>query len=81
MGLVLAAVAFYLGDTLVLHFRQQQTATVKVRRMYAILLKGNKIDYEPAGTEMDTCVNSALPHMGYPPCWYLQSHRDKQIDM
>ncbi len=27
------------------------------------------------------CVNSWFAHMGYIPCWYLNRHSTKRIDM
>lgn len=54
---------------------------VTVNILYVIHVKGGKIQYEPGNQETDTCVHSLLPHLGYVPCWYLNRHTDKRIEL
>jgi hypothetical protein len=54
---------------------------VKVERLYAVTLKSRKTSYMKAEPAMETCVESPVPHFGYPPCWYLRRHTRQQINM
>jgi hypothetical protein len=58
-----------------------QFGQVTVNTLYVIHVKGGKIQYEPGQQEVDTCVHSLFPHMGYNPCWYVVRHTDKLIDI
>jgi hypothetical protein len=43
--------------------------------LLAIPQKGNKVEYAldaQSPMESETCVHSLFPHLGYPPCWYVQ---------
>jgi len=75
----------YAGDYLSLRYRiphhREQFGKVTVRSYYAIEKKANKIEFDYAGTEDDTCVHSIFPHFGYSPCWYLSRHTEKRIDL
>jgi hypothetical protein len=55
--------------------------TVKVERYYAIPQKDGKTEFVFAEPETQACVQSLLPHLGYRPCWYVNRHRRKRIDM
>ena len=55
--------------------------SVKVQRMYAIPHKDGRQEFAFAEPEMDTCVHSLFPHLGYPPCWYLKRTTEKPISM
>ena len=84
---LLLAVFLYLGDYLILRFRiwrnLQPHGTVTVQITYAISEKStpgiNKTEYSSAGPQDQTCVNSLFPHQGYPSCWYLRRHPERQI--
>jgi hypothetical protein len=53
-------------------------------RLYAIAVKGGKVDYEldeqnPEQTWI--CTHSLFPHAGYSPCWYLKPKSRQPIPM
>lgn len=75
---VLMVVAF-LADSAALHFSRMPTATVTIKRYYAVGLKNGKTEMYYADPETQTCVNSIFPHMGDSPCWYLRKHNIKEI--
>ncbi len=49
--------------------------------LYVIHVKGGEIHYEPGPPQTDTCVHSLFPHFGDMPCWYVQRHPDKLIEI
>ena len=55
--------------------------TVKIKRYYAIPQKDGKTEFVFAAPENQACVQSLLPHLGYNPCWYVNRHNRKRIDM
>jgi hypothetical protein len=82
--IVLLAIAF-LADYAVLRFRvatnRSPTATVTVRPVYAVPHKNRSTEFLLGDPREQTCVNSLFPHMGDAPCWYLQNHKEQQINM
>lgn len=85
LAAIFALCALYLGDCLSARFRiphnRNPFGSVQVERYYAVRLKDNKIEYMRADPETDTCVYSIFPQLGYTPCWYLNRHKRKQIDI
>jgi hypothetical protein len=71
--------ALYLGDAFSLRLVNSPYGTVRVRRYYAMPLKGGKTEYGDAGVENDTCVHAAFPHSGFAPCWYTSRHKEKWV--
>jgi hypothetical protein len=55
--------------------------TVKVEPYYAIPQKDGKTEFVFATPESQACVQSMLPHLGYSPCWYVNRHKRKRINM
>jgi hypothetical protein len=58
--------------------------TFTAPRLYAIAVKGGKVDYEldeqnPQQTW--TCAHSLFPHAGYLPCWYVKPKSRQPIPM
>jgi len=83
-GLVLLLGFVYAVDYLSLHYqipRRAQLGTVSVREMYEIHEKNNKTEYQFPPAQDQNCVNSLFPHFGYSPCWYLERHSQKRIDI
>jgi hypothetical protein len=73
---------FYLGDYAFLRARLPGAMeTVTVQPFYAVPQKDGKTEFMMLDPEDDPCVDSILPHMGDPPCWYLKKHTQKRIDM
>jgi hypothetical protein len=79
--LLAAVVLLYGGDFVFLRLRSQPTGQVEVHQFYAVRLKGKKVEYMPLDDANETCSHSLFPQMGYPPCWYVQRHRIRQIDV
>lgn len=84
--LAAAAIAVWTGDLLSVRYgfpgHRSTYGSVTVRRTYAVPEKNmKKEDYFFLDPEAQTCVNSLFPHFGYPPCWYLERHRDQQVQM
>ena len=79
--LVLIPGVFYVGDYAVFRFRGSPVTTVQIRQFYAIPIKGNKVNYMPAETTTEQCTASVLPHVDSRPCWYVNRHKLRQIDM
>ncbi|SPE40503.1 conserved exported hypothetical protein [Candidatus Sulfopaludibacter sp. SbA3] len=79
LTLALALAAFYAADYLVA--RKQPLGSVNVQPYYAIPQKDGKTEFMMLDPEVDSCVSSVLPHLGLPPCWYLNRRKQKRIDM
>ena len=75
----------YLGDYISVRFRIPRSrdpySVVSVRRYYAVTKKNGKPDFYFNPPEEQVCVRSLFPHLGYPPCWYLNRNRVQRIDM
>lgn len=79
--LLAAIVLLYGGDFLQLRLRSQPTSQVEVHQYYAVRLKGKKVEYMPLDNSNEACTHSLFPQMGHLPCWYLEGHRIRQIDV
>lgn len=76
---LLGLCAAYLIDALAVHFMAQPYGTVRVRRYYAMPLKGGKTEFGDAGFENDSCVHALFAHGGFAPCWYASRQTEKWI--
>ncbi len=83
--LVLLAAITYAGDYLSVRYRiprnRDPYGEVTITSMYAIHEKNGKIEYQFAAPETQVCVHSLFPHLGYSPCWYLNRHTEKRIEI
>lgn len=80
VGLILSVLAFYAGDFAVA--KSRPLGSVVVQPYYAIHQKNGKIEFDyGVPPETQNCVASALPHFGYTPCWYLNGHRSRKIEI
>lgn len=74
----------YFGESISVRYRipasRDPLGTVQISKLYAVPQKGGKTEYEPGESETQTCVHSIFPHLGYSPCWYLNRHRNQEID-
>ena len=78
-GTILASCVLYGGDYLAA--RHATLGSVKVERYYAIPQKDGKTEFVFAAPASQACVQSLLPHLGYSPCWWVNRHKRKRIDM
>ncbi len=80
VGLILSVLAFYAGDYAVA--KSRPLGSVQVQPYYAIHQKNGKTEFDyGVPPEMQGCVASALPHFGYVPCWYLNGHKSRKIEI
>jgi len=84
-ALVLLALFVYAGDYVSVRFKipkgRDPFSTVTIQPMYAIHEKNGKTEYDYAQPETQVCVHSLFPHFGYSPCWYVNRHTEKRIDI
>jgi hypothetical protein len=81
---ILLGVVAVLGTLYVCDFvsaRMQPLGTVEIRRYYAVGLKNNRTEYMFDSSANQECVRSFLPQMGRKPCWYLERHKVRMIDV
>lgn len=83
--LVIFFVLVYAGDYLSVRYRiphqREPFGSVAIQPYYAIHEKNGKTEYDFAPPETQPCVRSLFPHFGYSPCWYVQRHTEKRIDI
>ena len=85
IAVVLGSAVIYVIDYAVLRVRittnHNPFGTVTVRPYYAVPQKNHKTEFLFDDPQAETCVHSLFPHAGDSPCWYLNSHREKRIDL
>ncbi len=82
LATIAAAVLLYAGDNIVLHLRLPNSlSTMTVHPYYAVKQRSGKFDFYMLDPRDQACVQSLLPHMGDPPCWYLKRHTQQRIEM
>jgi hypothetical protein len=77
LGLLAAVLALYLGDAAAFAVRKQRGTAYRVIEVNQFLttpLKGNKEEYDVAGSESVTCARTIFPQPGLPACWWLERH-------
>jgi hypothetical protein len=81
VGLIFVCAVFYGVDYAAA--KNRPLGSVLVQPYYAVHQKNGKIefDYSTLPPEQQSCVASALPHLGMPPCWYLNGHKQKKIEI
>jgi hypothetical protein len=81
---LLAAVLIYACDFASLRYRipnnRAQFGSVVVTRTWVIPMKDGKTQYSFDPPAPQECVNALFPHLGDPPCWYLQRHSKQQVN-
>jgi len=82
---VLLALLMYAGDYLAVRYRiprgRDPFSSVTIQPYYAIHEKNGRTEYDYARPETQVCVHSLFPHFGYSPCWYVNRHTEKRIDI
>jgi len=84
LGAILFAAALYAGDYLSVRFRipnREPLGSVQVEKSYAVKQKNGKLEYYFDPPEPEECVRSLFPHFGDRPCWYVERHKKKRVDM
>jgi hypothetical protein len=84
-GGVILALLTYAGDYLSVRYKipkgRDPFSTVTIQPYYVIHEKSGKTEYDFADPQNQVCVRSLFPHFGYTPCWYLNRHTEKRIDI
>ncbi len=60
---------------------RQALGSVQVEQYFAVKQKDGKLEYYFDQAQPEECVNSLFPHFGDRPCWYVQRHKKKRVDM
>jgi hypothetical protein len=84
-AVVILALLTYVGDYLSVRYRipkgHDAFSNVTIQPYYAIHEKNGRTEYDYAQPQIQVCVHSIFPHFGYTPCWYVNRHTDKRIDI
>jgi hypothetical protein len=82
---VILTLLTYAGDYLLVRYKipngRDPFSTVTIQPYYAIHEKNGRTEYDYAQPQTQVCVRSIFPHFGYTPCWYVNRHTDKRIDI
>jgi hypothetical protein len=81
LGISVFAAILYVCDDLYARFRRDPFASVHVDRVLAVREKFNKITYERTSPVTERCVYALFPHFGSNPCWYVQRHTMRFINV
>jgi hypothetical protein len=77
LSLLAGVLALYLGDAAVFAVRKRHGTAYRVIEVNQFLttpLKGNKEEFDVAGSESVTCARTIFPQPGVPACWWLARH-------
>jgi len=81
---LLAGALVYVCDYISLRYRipnsRAQFGSVVVQVTWVIPMKGGKTQYSFDPPAPQECVNSLFPHLGDSPCWYLNRHKQQQVN-
>ncbi|MBV9268768.1 MAG: hypothetical protein JO061_21550 [Acidobacteriaceae bacterium] len=84
VGVAIFVASLYAGDYLSLKLqipRRAQFGTVHVQPYLAVPRKDGKTEFMLQDPVDQPCVHSLFPHFGDPPCWYVQRHRSRRINL
>jgi hypothetical protein len=82
---VILLVVLYIGDYLSVRIRMSGSnsagalGSIQIRRYWEIPSKSGKFEYSFDPPQMQTCVHSLFPHLGYTPCWYLNRNKLQRV--
>jgi len=78
LAAVIALCAVYVCDYAVLRIRMSRggsyAALGSVTVVYGAALKDGRATLFTDQPQLQTCVHSIFPHLGYSPCWYASKH-------
>ena len=81
---LLAGALVYVCDYVSLRYRipnnRAQFGSVVVQVTWVIPMKDGKTQYAFDPPAPQECVNSLFPHSGDRPCWYLNRHKQQQVN-
>ena len=79
-ALVILVSILYVGDFIAVKLRRDPVSVVQINKIYAVPQKGGKTEFDTGEPESQTCVNAIFSHLGYSPCWYVNRHRNQQVN-
>jgi hypothetical protein len=79
-AIVVLVCILYAGDLISVKLRRDPLSIVQINKIYAVPQKGGKTEFDAGDPESQTCVNAVFPHLGYSPCWYVNRHRNQQVN-
>ena len=79
-AIVILVCILWVGDLIAVKLRRDPLSVVQINKIYAIPQKGGKTEFDAGDPESQTCVNSIFSHLGYSPCWYVNRHRNQQVN-
>jgi hypothetical protein len=84
-AVILLVGLIYVGDYLSVRYRipkgRDPFSTVTMQPYYAIHEKNGRTEYDFGRPQIQMCVRSLFPHLGYSPCWYVNRHTQQRIDI
>ena len=78
LGLLIAALLLYLGDAVSFQVKVKRGTAyrvIEVDQFLATPLKGQKVEFDVAGSEQVTCARSIFPQAGGAACWWVERHK------
>jgi hypothetical protein len=60
---------------------RQLYSQIEVENYDAVKLKSGRTEFYFDQPQVETCVNSLLPHQGLHPCWYTRRHALNRNDI
>ena len=79
-AIVISICILYAADFISIELRHDPLSVVQINKIYAVPQKGGKTEFDAGEPVPETCVNSIFPHQGYSPCWYVNRHRNQQVN-
>ena len=80
IGAIVSLAAVYLGDYAVA--RNKPLGSVQIQPYYAIHEKNGKTEFDySAPPEIQSCIASLFPHLDHAPCWYVNKHKTRKIEI
>jgi hypothetical protein len=80
-ALIVLGILIYRGDYAMLRMKHDPYGSITVHQYYAVKLKNKQTEFMFQPPAPQECVNSAFPHSGDLPCWYLKNHTRQRIDI
>jgi hypothetical protein len=83
LGAVVLVATLYVSDDLFVRYRVAHRGTQDpleaMRFYYATVLKNGKLEVFYDQPQVEVCVHSLFPHLGYRPCWYVSRTKVKVV--
>lgn len=83
--LVILLALAYVVDSLLLWNRERNNGnafgTARVQNLLAVPRKDGRTEFMLGDETDERCVRSLFPHAGLGPCWYLNGHKQRRVDM